>query len=230
MTARQSDSVLYTHAGPEIGVASTKAFTTQLAAFYLLALQLGSWRGVLSTEELQHYGQQLARIPDQLERTLEQDQDIRKLAERFDDARNFLYLGRGLSFPIALEGALKLKEISYVHAEGYSAGEMKHGPIALISKEMPVVVLAPCDPLYRKTMGNIEEVRVRDGKVLVIATEGDSDILRVADHAVFIPPTNATLHPLLSVVPLQLFAYHAAALRGCDIDKPRNLAKSVTVE
>ena len=230
MAARQSDSVLYTHAGPEIGVASTKAFTTQLVAFYLLALYLGRLRGVLSSEELQHRVGLLRQIPDQIERVLEQNEVIKALANRFCDFSSFLYLGRGISFPIALEGALKLKEISYIHAEGYSAGEMKHGPIALISKEMPVVVLAPCDPLYRKTMSNIEEVKVRDGIVLAVATEGDIEVTQKADHTLFIPPTDATLHPLLSVVALQLFAYHTAVARGCDVDKPRNLAKSVTVE
>lgn len=172
----------------------------------------------------------LKRIPEQIERILEQNETIRGLASRLSNFDNFLYLGRGISFPIALEGALKLKEISYIHAEGYSAGEMKHGPIALISKEMPVVVLTPCDPLYRKTMGNIEEVKVRDGIVLAVATEGDREIAQKADYTLFIPPTDTMLHPLLSVIPLQLLAYHMAVLRGCDVDKPRNLAKSVTVE
>jgi glutamine---fructose-6-phosphate transaminase (isomerizing) len=230
MAARQSDHALYTHAGPEIGVASTKAFTSQLAALYLLALQLGTWRGALSAQEALHRGRQLAQIPDQIERTLDQDEAARGFAELYHKAASFLFLGRGISAPIALEGALKLKEISYIHAEGFAAGEMKHGPIALVSKEMPVIVLSPCDPLYRKTMSNIEEVKVRDGRVLAIATEGDTAIAQRADHVLFIPPADSTLHPLLSVVPLQLFAYHAAALRGCDIDKPRNLAKSVTVE
>jgi glutamine---fructose-6-phosphate transaminase (isomerizing) len=228
--ARQSDAVLYTHAGPEIGVASTKAFTTQLAALYVLALQLAQLRGTLSAETIAEHAQQLKDLPDQIDRLLDQSSGIAGLAERHCKHRNFLYLGRGVHCPIALEGALKLKEISYIHAEGYSAGEMKHGPIALIDSEMPVVVLAPQDSVYRKTMGNIEEVKVRDGIVIAVATEGDHEIAEKADHTIYIPAAGNLVTPILSTIPLQLFAYHVACLRGCDVDKPRNLAKSVTVE
>ncbi len=230
MAARQSDAVLYTRAGPEIGVAATKTFTTQLTALYLLALFLGRRKGFLSKEEIRHGARMLNGVPDQMERVLEQNGQIESLAERLCLFSNFLYLGRGVNFPIAMEGALKLKEISYVHAEGYAAGEMKHGPIALINKQMPVVVLAPRDPLYWKMMGNIEEVKVRDGIVLAVGTEGDQEISQKADYTLSIPASDPTLNPLLGIVPLQLLAYHIAVLRNCDVDKPRNLAKSVTVE
>jgi glucosamine--fructose-6-phosphate aminotransferase (isomerizing) len=228
--ARASDAVLYTHAGPEIGVASTKAFTTQLVALYLLALQLGELRGILTCEAIADHVQQLRDLPDQINKLLDQSQGVAGLAERLCKYRNFLYLGRGVQCPIAFEGALKLKEISYIHAEGYSAGEMKHGPIALIDAEMPVVVLAPQDAIYRKTMGNIEEVKVRDGIVIAVATEGDHEIAEKADYTIYIPAAGNLINPILSTIPLQLFAYHVACLRGCDVDKPRNLAKSVTVE
>jgi glucosamine--fructose-6-phosphate aminotransferase (isomerizing) len=228
--ARQSDAVLYTHAGPEIGVASTKAFTTQLTALYLFALQLAELRHALPKDEIQRHLRQLCDVPDQINKILEQNQGIAALAERFWRYPNFLYLGRGVHYPIAMEGALKLKEISYIHAEAYPAGEMKHGPIALIDANLPVVVLAPQDAVYRKTMGNVEEVKVRDGIVIAVATEGDHEISQKADHTIYIPAADRFVNPLLSVVPLQLFAYHIAVLRGCDIDKPRNLAKSVTVE
>jgi glucosamine--fructose-6-phosphate aminotransferase (isomerizing) len=228
--SRQSDAIIYTHAGPEIGVASTKAFTTQLVALYLLALQLAQSRNVLPKPEIQRYVRQLRGVPDQINKLLRQNQSIAALAEKFWRYRNFLYLGRSIHYPIAMEGALKLKEISYIHAEGYAAGEMKHGPIALIDGEMPVVVLAPQDAVYRKTMGNIEEVKVRDGIVIAVATEGDSEIGEKADHTIFIPTADPLISPILSTIPLQLFAYHVAVLRGCDVDKPRNLAKSVTVE
>jgi glucosamine--fructose-6-phosphate aminotransferase (isomerizing) len=228
--ARQSDAVLYTHAGPEIGVASTKAFTTQLIALYLLALQLAQSRGTLPADEIARHVRQLRDIPDQLNRILERGNCIAALAERFRKCPNFLFLGRGINYPIAMEGALKLKEISYIHAEGYSAGEMKHGPIALIDAEMPVVVLVPQDGVYRKTMGNIEEVKVRDGMVIAVATEGDKEVSEKADHTIYIPCADPLVNPILATVPLQLFAYHVALLRGCDVDKPRNLAKSVTVE
>jgi glutamine---fructose-6-phosphate transaminase (isomerizing) len=174
--------------------------------------------------------QQLRDLPDQINKLLDQSQGVAALAERLSNFRNFLYLGRGVHCPIAFEGALKLKEISYIHAEGYSAGEMKHGPIALIDAEMPVVVLAPQDPVYRKTMGNIEEVKVRDGIVVAVATEGDHEIAEKADYTIYIPAAGNLINPILSTIPLQLFAYHVACLRGCDVDKPRNLAKSVTVE
>ena len=228
--ARQSDAVIYTHAGPEIGVASTKAFVTQLTALYLLALQLAQSRGTLAQEEIERHVRQLRDVPDQIDKLLDESQGIAALAEKFWRYRNFLFLGRGIHFPIALEGALKLKEISYIHAEGYAAGEMKHGPIALIDEEMPVVVLAPQDSVYRKTMGNIEEVKVRDGIVIAVATEGDHDIAEKADYTIYIPDADPFVNPILSTVPLQLLAYHVAVLRGCDVDKPRNLAKSVTVE
>jgi glucosamine--fructose-6-phosphate aminotransferase (isomerizing) len=228
--ARQSDAVLYTHAGPEIGVASTKAFTTQLAALYLLGLQLAQLRNTLPAGVIADHVQQLRDLPDQINKLLDQSKSITVLAERLCNYRNFLYLGRGVHCPIALEGALKLKEISYIHAEGYSAGEMKHGPIALIDAEMPVVVLAPQDAVYRKTMGNIEEVKVRDGIVIAVATEGDHEIAEKADYTIYIPAAGNLVNPILSTIPLQLFAYHVACLRGCDVDKPRNLAKSVTVE
>ena len=228
--ARQSDAVIYTHAGPEIGVASTKAFTTQLTALYLLALQLAQLRQTLPKHEIERHVRQLRDLPDQINKILDQSPGISALAERFWQYRNFLYLGRGIHYPIAMEGALKLKEISYIHAEGYAAGEMKHGPIALIDSEMPVVVLAPQDGVYRKTMGNVEEVKVRDGIVIAVATEGDHEITEKADYTVYIPDADPLVNPILSTIPLQLFAYYIALLRGCDVDKPRNLAKSVTVE
>jgi glucosamine--fructose-6-phosphate aminotransferase (isomerizing) len=228
--ARQSDAVLYTHAGPEIGVASTKAFTTQLTALYLIALQLADLRHTLPKHEIQRHVLQLRDVPDQINKILDQSQGIASLAERFWRHRNFLYLGRGIHYPIAMEGALKLKEISYIHAEGYPAGEMKHGPIALIDAEMPVFVLAPQDAVYRKTMGNVEEVKVRDGIVIAVATEGDREIAGKADYTIYIPDADPLVNPILSTIPLQLFAYHIAVLRSCDVDKPRNLAKSVTVE
>ncbi|MBI4474035.1 MAG: glutamine--fructose-6-phosphate transaminase (isomerizing) [Acidobacteria bacterium] len=228
--ARQSDAVIYTHAGPEIGVASTKAFTTQLVALYLLALQLAKVRCVLSESELARHGAWLRDAASHVEKLLGQEHAIAELARKFAGYRNFLYLGRGIQYPIAMEGALKLKEISYIHAEGYTAGEMKHGPIALIDAEMPVVVLAPKDNVYRKTMGNIEEVKVRDGIVIAVATEGDTEISEKADYVIYTPAADALINPILTTIPLQLFSYHVALLRGCDVDKPRNLAKSVTVE
>jgi glucosamine--fructose-6-phosphate aminotransferase (isomerizing) len=228
--ARQSDSVLYTHAGPEIGVASTKAFTTQLVALYLLALQFAQLRGTLAGADIQSHVRQLRNLSSQIEKLLKESEAIAALADKFSRYRNFLYLGRGIHCPIAMEGALKLKEISYIHAEGYPAGEMKHGPIALIDSDMPVVVLAPQDSVYRKTMGNIEEVKVRDGRVIAIATDGDEEIAAKADHTIYIPEAGPFVNPILSTIPLQLFAYHVAVLLGRDVDKPRNLAKSVTVE
>jgi glucosamine--fructose-6-phosphate aminotransferase (isomerizing) len=228
--ARQSDAVIYTHAGPEIGVASTKAFTTQLVALYLLALQLAQSRGVMPKHEIERHVRQLRDVPDLINKLLDQGEGIAGLAEKFWKYRNFLYLGRGIHYPIALEGALKLKEVSYIHAEGYAAGEMKHGPIALIDAEMPIVVLAPQDAVYRKTMGNIEEVKVRDGIVIAVATEGDHEITQKADYTIYIPDADPLINPIISTIPLQLLAYYIAVLRGCDVDKPRNLAKSVTVE
>jgi glucosamine--fructose-6-phosphate aminotransferase (isomerizing) len=228
--ARQSDAVIYTHAGPEIGVASTKAFTTQLVALYLLALQLAQSRGVLPKHEVERHVRQLRDLPDMINKLVDQREGIAGLAEHFWKYRNFLYLGRGVHYPIALEGALKLKEVSYIHAEGYAAGEMKHGPIALIDAEMPIVVLAPQDAVYRKTMGNIEEVKVRDGIVIAVATEGDHEIAEKADYTIYVPDADPLINPIISTIPLQLLAYYIAVLRGCDVDKPRNLAKSVTVE
>jgi glucosamine--fructose-6-phosphate aminotransferase (isomerizing) len=220
---------VYIHAGPEIGVASTKAFTSQVTAMLLLTLYLGRMRDI--SEEM---GIKIIRglqdIPRQVERILAQEDLIRELARAYAPHSNFLYLGRGYNFPIALEGALKLKEISYIHAEGYPAAEMKHGPIALIDKNMPVVVLCTQDGTYEKIKGNVQEVKARSGRVLAIVSENDSDICNMADHCVRVPTTLDLLSPLLNVIPLQLLAYHIAVLRGCNVDQPRNLAKSVTVE
>jgi glucosamine--fructose-6-phosphate aminotransferase (isomerizing) len=196
----------------------------------MLGLQLAQSRGTLPKHEIQRHVRQLRDVPDQINKLLDQSQGIVGLAEKFWRYRNFLYLGRGIQCPIAMEGALKLKEISYIHAEGYAAGEMKHGPIALIDSEMPVVVLTPQDAVYRKTMGNIEEVKVRDGIVIAVATEGDHEVAEKADYTIYVPDADPLVNPILTTIPLQLFAYHVAVLRGCDVDKPRNLAKSVTVE
>ena len=228
--ARESHDVLYTQAGPEIGVASTKAFTTQLVAHYLLALKLGISRGYVSEEAARRHIKGLLRLPRLVEETLRLDQRVRDVASRFFHARNFLFLGRGMMYPIALEGALKLKEISYIHAEGYAAGEMKHGPIALIDEDMPVVVIATKSPVYDKVVSNLEQVRTRDGRVIAIATEGDAEIVEKADEVIFVPDVDDQLAPILAVIPLQLLAYHVAVLKGTDVDQPRNLAKSVTVE
>jgi len=227
--ARETDGGIYIHAGPEIGVASTKAFTSQVTILVLLALMLGrrnnisSDRGIRILEELQ-------RIPEKIRQILDRSDDILEIARVYKDHRNFLYLGRGLNFPIALEGALKLKEISYIHAEGYPAAEMKHGPIALIDPEMPVVVLCTRDGSYQKIKGNVQEVKARHGKVISVVTDGEEEIVRMSDHVIHIPATLDMLSPLLAVVPLQLLAYHIAVLRGENVDQPRNLAKSVTVE
>ena len=228
--ARDSDSVLYTHAGPEIGVASTKAFTSQVTALFLVALFLGKMRGTLPDERACQLIQDLVRLPRLMEKVLTLDSEIEKIAQVYADAHNFLYLGRGINYPIALEGALKLKEISYIHAEGYPAGEMKHGPIALIDEEMPVVVVAPKGATYEKIMSNIEEVKARQGRTIALATEGDAEIGKKVNHSIFIPETSPLLTPILMVIPLQLFAYHVAVIKGTDVDQPRNLAKSVTVE
>jgi glucosamine--fructose-6-phosphate aminotransferase (isomerizing) len=227
--ARMANAVWLTHAGPEIGVASTKAFTTQLLVFFLLAARLRQARGLakgLSPEETAS----LSRLPGLMERALRQEPQIQELARMLSHYRDFLYLGRGLHYPIALEGALKLKEISYIHAEGYPAGEMKHGPIALVDENMPVLVLAPRDGWREKTLSNLREVKSRDGRSIVVSTEIDAEIQELADHVVEIPETILELQPIVSVLPLQLFAYHVALLLGCDVDQPRNLAKSVTVE
>ncbi|MGH2570313.1 MAG: glutamine--fructose-6-phosphate transaminase (isomerizing) [bacterium] len=227
--ARESDGGIYLHAGPEIGVASTKAFTAQVTVLALLTLAFARVRQ-MDRAEGQEFIEEMHSLPGKVQRILDQDAEIQRLAESYKDHDNFLYLGRGYNFPVALEGALKLKEISYIHAEGYPAAEMKHGPIALIDKNMPVVFIAPKDRAYEKVLGNIEEVRARQGRVIAIATEGDGDIGEKVDHVLCIPDTLPCLMPILSVIPLQLLAYHIAVLRGCDVDQPRNLAKSVTVE
>jgi len=228
--ARESDDVLYTHAGPEIGVASTKAFTTQIVALYLLALKLGISRGRVEAEEAQRRVLDLMRLPRLVEKTLELDDAIRAIAQKFFHASDFLFLGRGIMYPIAMEGALKLKEISYIHAEGYAAGEMKHGPIALIDKDMPVVVIANRGPVYDKVISNLEQVRSREGVVIAVASEGDTELADKANDVIAIPDLGEYLSAVLATVPLQLLAYHIAVLKGTDVDQPRNLAKSVTVE
>ncbi|MDH3214521.1 MAG: glutamine--fructose-6-phosphate transaminase (isomerizing), partial [Myxococcales bacterium] len=228
--ARESDDVLYTHAGPEIGVASTKAFTTQIVALYLLALKLGISRGRVEAEEAQRRVLDLMRLPRLVEKTLELDDAIRAIAQKFFHASDFLFLGRGIMYPIAMEGALKLKEISYIHAEGYAAGEMKHGPIALIDKDMPVVVIANRGPVYDKVISNLEQVRSREGVVIAVASEGDTELADKVNDVIAIPDLGEYLSAVLATVPLQLLAYHIAVLKGTDVDQPRNLAKSVTVE
>jgi len=227
--ARESDGGVYIHAGPEIGVASTKAFTSQVTVLALISLLLARMRD-MSFETGQEVIDELARIPDKVQQILDKNDEIKALASRFYQRDNFLYLGRGYNFPVALEGALKLKEISYVHAEGYPAAEMKHGPIALIDERMPVVVIALKDSVYGKVLSNIQEIKARKGVVIAVATEGDKKIHEFVDHVITVPETIEQLTPLLSIIPLQLLAYHMAVLRGCDVDQPRNLAKSVTVE
>jgi glutamine---fructose-6-phosphate transaminase (isomerizing) len=237
MIAREAAGTVYTHAGPEIGVASTKAFTAQLTALFLFSTFLAQKRGTISSDQSLKLVQELTKIPGKLETILSHDEACEALAKQYQKVPDFLFLGRGIHYPIALEGALKLKEISYIHAEGYPAGEMKHGPNALIDENLPVVVLATKDPgdsdsvlRYEKTISNIKEVTARSGKVIAIATEGDEEIREAADHVLFVPPAPELLLPILEVVPLQLLAYHIAVRRGCDVDQPRNLAKSVTVE
>jgi len=227
--AREADGGIYLHAGPEIGVASTKAFTSQVVALLLLGLYLGRQRG-LPDEQGRQLVAQLVRLPELVERALALEPQVRALAERYADAPNALYLGRGANFPVALEGALKLKEISYIHAEGYPAAEMKHGPIALIDENMPVVCLAPKDSVYPKIVSNMQEVKARGGRIIAITSEGNGDLSNVADHQIAVPASPPLIAPVLTVIPLQLLAYHIAVLRGCDVDRPRNLAKSVTVE
>ena len=228
--ARESDGVLYTRAGPEIGVASTKAFTAQLTALHLLALHLGRVRGAMSVEDGQVWLDRLVTLPTHVKRLLGREAELVSIAKRYYTKRNFLYLGRGINYPIALEGALKLKEISYVHAEGYPAGEMKHGPIALIDKDMPVVFLVPRDRLYDKSVSNLMEVKARGAPVIAFVTEGERELGRTADAIFTVPDVHPLLSPILFTVPLQMLAYHMALLRGTDVDQPRNLAKSVTVE
>jgi len=238
MVAREAHGSVYTHAGPEIGVASTKAFTAQLTALFLLALKLGQLRGRIDQDQSVALIEELGRIPGKIEEVLRsRSAQCEQLAKEFSTVQDFLYLGRGIHFPIALEGALKLKEISYIHAEGYPAGEMKHGPNALIDETLPVVVLAtrdesdPASKLrYEKTLSNIQEVTARSGRVIAVATEGDTTIGSLVEHVIHIPPAIELLSPLIEIVPLQLLAYYIAVRRGCDVDQPRNLAKSVTVE
>jgi glucosamine--fructose-6-phosphate aminotransferase (isomerizing) len=227
---RESDAVIYTRCGPEIGVASTKAFTAQLAVLVLLALNIGRVTGVIGKDKCREILQELIEIPQLVRRVLKQDADLKEFSKHYRDKQDFLYLGRGINYPIALEGALKLKEISYIHAEGYPAGEMKHGPIALISSEMPIMTLVTQNNVYEKTLSNLMEVKARDGEVIAIADEGDERIGEVADHVFHVPKVSEVLSPILLTVPLQLFAYHVAVHLGCDVDQPRNLAKSVTVE
>ncbi len=229
-SSREADSVFYTHAGPEIGVASTKAFTTQLTALYLLSIAVAKARGTLDLRATRELLNDLLLLPEKVGNSLQLNDSILEIAKKFFQVKDFLYLGRGINYPIALEGALKLKEISYIHAEGYPAGEMKHGPIALIDDDMPVLVLAPGDKVHEKILSNIEEVKSRGGKVIALAVKGDSSISSLTSHTIFIPKINQYLTPILFSVPLHLLAYHIAVLRECDVDQPRNLAKSVTVE
>jgi glucosamine--fructose-6-phosphate aminotransferase (isomerizing) len=228
--AREAHGGIYIHAGPEIGVASTKAFTSQIMALALFTLLLGREQGVLSRRAGKSIISAMEKIPGQIEQILGRDKVICTLSRRYWNHSNFLYLGRGYNFPVALEGALKMKEISYIHAEGYPAAEMKHGPIALIDENMPVVFIAVKDSVHQKVISNIQEVKARQGRVIAIANEGDGELAGLADHVVNVPETLPMLSPILTAIPLQLLAYHVAVLRGCDVDKPRNLAKSVTVE
>jgi glucosamine--fructose-6-phosphate aminotransferase (isomerizing) len=237
MITREASGTIYTHAGPEIGVASTKAFTGQLTALYLFALYLAQVRGAIKAEQARAAVREITLIPGKLEQLLTRDEQCEELAKRFQRAHDFLFLGRGIHYPIALEGALKLKEVSYIHAEGYPAGEMKHGPNALIDENLPVVIIATRDVnnpgsmvRYEKTISNLKEVKARSGVVIALATEGDEEIKEAADHVLYVPAAPEELSPILEIVPLQLLAYHIAVRRGCDVDQPRNLAKSVTVE
>jgi len=234
MATRETEGTVYTHAGPEIGVASTKAFTSQLVALYLLALRLGQVRGALTAEASKPHLDALLQLPLLLEQALKIGPSVEEVAARFHTRTDFLYLGRGINYPIALEGALKLKEISYIHAEGYPAGEMKHGPIALIDERMPVVAIAPRDHVFEKMIGNMQEVKARGGSVIAVTTRGDDKLHAILDPTqdfiLELPPTPELLTPIVMVIPLQLLAYDIAVRRGCDVDQPRNLAKSVTVE
>ena len=228
--ARAADTGAYTHAGPEIGVASTKAFTTQITLLMLIGLRLGQIRGTLSSEEFSRVAAELEALPKAVQSVLKSAKGIQHIAKNYKNAANFLYLGRGYNFPVALEGALKLKEISYIHAEGYPAAEMKHGPIALIDKNMPVVVIATNKGHYEKVVSNIQEIKSRNGKIIAVVTKGDKSVKALADHVIEIPEVTESLTPILASIPLQLLAYHIAVIRGCNVDQPRNLAKSVTVE
>jgi glucosamine--fructose-6-phosphate aminotransferase (isomerizing) len=229
-SSREADSVFYTHSGPEIGVASTKAFTSQMAGLYLLAVALGRSRGTIPDDMMQKLMSEVLMIPDKIEKALLHDSSIEEIAKTYVEKTGFLYIGRGINYPIALEGALKLKEISYIHAEAYPAGEMKHGPIALINEGFPVIALAPRDRLYEKLISNIQEIKSRGGSIIAVTTEGGSEVAEMSDHNIEVPESVSYLQPVLLAVPLQLLAYHVGVLRGCDVDQPRNLAKSVTVE
>jgi glucosamine--fructose-6-phosphate aminotransferase (isomerizing) len=221
---------IYTHAGPEIGVASTKAFTAQVTVLTVMAFYLAQLRGTITQSKLIEYLTELNEIPELVEKTLKTNEHVREISEKFKDSSNCLFLGRGSSFPVALEGALKLKEISYIHAEGYPAAEMKHGPIALIDEEMPVVFIATKHSSYEKVISNIQEVKARGGKVIAIVSEGDVTVKDMAEYVIEIPQTAEAFVPLVATIPLQLLSYHIAVMRGCNVDQPRNLAKSVTVE
>ena len=228
--SRESHAEAYTHAGPEIGVASTKAFTTQITVLTMIALRLAKAKGTLSKSDFHQYLQELEIIPEKVKEALETNDKTKEIAATFKDAHNCLYLGRGYNFPVALEGALKLKEISYIHAEGYPAAEMKHGPIALIDEQMPVVVIAPKQGHYDKIVSNIQEIKSRSGRIIAVVTKGDTQVRELADYVIEIPETSDALSPLITTIPLQLLSYHIAVMRGCNVDQPRNLAKSVTVE
>jgi glutamine---fructose-6-phosphate transaminase (isomerizing) len=228
--SRETHAGAYTHAGPEIGVASTKAFTTQITVLTMIALRLAKAKGTLSNSDFHRYLQELELIPEKVKEALETNDKAKEIAAKFKDATNCLYLGRGYNFPVALEGALKLKEISYIHAEGYPAAEMKHGPIALIDEQMPVVVIAPKQGHYDKVVSNIQEIKSRSGKIIAVVTKGDVQVRDLADYVIEVPETSDALSPLLTTIPLQLLSYHIAVMRGCNVDQPRNLAKSVTVE
>lgn len=228
--ARESDAGAYTHAGPEIGVASTKAFTTQITVLALMALRLARAKGTMTSSSYRHHLQELELIPGKVEIALKSDNHVKLISDIYKDSGNFLYLGRGFNFPVALEGALKLKEISYIHAEGYPAAEMKHGPIALIDENMPIVVIATNKGHYDKVVSNIQEIKARKGQIIAVVTEGDDTVKNIADHIIEIPETLEVFTPLLTTIPLQLLSYHIAVMRGCNVDQPRNLAKSVTVE
>jgi glucosamine--fructose-6-phosphate aminotransferase (isomerizing) len=228
--ARETQAGAYTHAGPEIGVASTKAFTTQITVLTLIALKLAYEKGTLSQSKYHEYLAELEGIPAKVEKTLLSNPVVEEISYIYKESPNCLYLGRGYNFPVALEGALKLKEISYIHAEGYPAAEMKHGPIALIDEQMPVVVIATKKGHYEKVVSNIQEIKSRKGRIIAIVTEGDQSVKELADHVIEVPETSESLSPLLTTIPLQLLSYHIAVMRGCNVDQPRNLAKSVTVE
>ena len=228
--ARATHAGSYTHAGPEIGVASTKAFTAQVTILTLMALRIAEMKGTVSKSRFHQLLSELEAIPEKVRETLKLDPQVKELAKMFIYARNFLYLGRGYNYPVAMEGALKLKEISYIHAEGYPAAEMKHGPIALIDREMPVVVVATNKGTYEKVISNIQEVKARKGKIIAIVTKGDKTVKELADYILEVPETEEMLVPLVATIPLQLLSYHIAVMRECNVDQPRNLAKSVTVE